>query len=246
VAGPAFDFGDVFDGDYLYFYGPDLDASRDADTELIWSLLGLEPGAKILDLGCGHGRIANRLAQRGSKVCGLDASELFLAHARKDAADASLDVTYVEGDMRSVPWPDETFDYVISWFTSFGYFEDDENRRVLAEAHRVLRPAGTLLIETNNLVELLPRWLPSAIVDRDGDFAIDQARFDPITGRSTTERVTVRGRQVRRFRFSVRMFVAVELRDWLCTAGFNSVGFYGPDGEPLTAQSRRMITIAQR
>lgn len=242
----AFDFDDVFDEDYLYFYGPGLAASRDADVELIWRLLGLAPGMKVLDLACGHGRIANRLAERGAKVSGLDASELFLRHAREEAAGAGLDVDYVQGDMRSLPWPEASFDRVLSWFTSFGYFEDDENRRVLAEARRVLRPSGQLLVENNNLVELLPRWLPSVVLERDGDFAIDQPRFDPTTGRATTERVIVRDQRVRRFRFSVRMFVAVELRDWLLGAGFTSATFYGSDGDPLTTASRRMITIAQR
>jgi ubiquinone/menaquinone biosynthesis C-methylase UbiE len=246
MAGGLFDFGEVFDEDYLYFYGPALAASRDADVELIWPLLGLSPGTRVLDLACGHGRIANRLAERGAEVFGLDASELFLQRAREEASEAGLDVAFTKGDMRSLPWPDETFDCVISWFTSFGYFEDDDNQHVLAEAHRVLRPTGKLLIENNNLVELLPRWLPSVVMERDGDFAVDRSRFDPTTGRASTERVTVREDRVRRFTFSVRMFVAVELRDWLHRAGFTDVDFYGPDGEPLTAASRRMVTVAHR
>jgi len=58
---------------------------------------------------------------------------------------------------------------VVSWFTSFGYFDDDANRNVLREAHRVLRPSGRLLIENNNLVELLPRWLPAVVSECDGN-----------------------------------------------------------------------------
>jgi SAM-dependent methyltransferase len=242
---PVFDFEEMFDEDYLYFYGPLLEASRDADTDLICRLLELQPTTKVLDLACGHGRIANRLAQRGANVTGLDANEMLLRYAREEAADAGLAVEYVSGDMRSLPWQEGTFDCVISWFTSFGYFEDDENRHVLAEARRVLRPGGRLLIDCNNLVELLPRWLPSTVLERDGDLAIDQRRFNPTTGRATTERVIVRGNRVRRFTFTARMFVAVELGDWLRAAGFNRVDFYGPEGEPLTAASRRMITVAR-
>ena len=241
-----FDFSEVFDENYLYFYEALLNEAGDADVDLIWRLLAPEPGAGVLDLGCGHGRIANRLAQRGVRVTGLDASELFLERAREAAAKDGVEVEYVRGDMRALPWPDAKFDHVISWFTSFGYFTDDENRGVLAEIHRVLRPGGSLLIENNNLVELLPRWLPAVLVEREGDFAIDRPRFDPTTGRATTERVTVRDGHVRRFTFSVRMFVAVELRDWLHQAGFGAVGFYGPDGKPLDATSRRLITVAIR
>lgn len=95
-------------------------------------------------------------------------------------------------------------------------------------------------------MELLPRWLPWLVVERDGDFAIDRSRFDPVEGRGRTERVVVRDGLVRRFQFEVRMFVAAELRDWLADAGFESCDFFGPDAEPLTVDSRRMITVARR
>jgi ubiquinone/menaquinone biosynthesis C-methylase UbiE len=241
-----FDFGDVFDDDYLYFYGPALEESSDRDAALIWRLLDGRPGLEMLDVACGHGRIANRLAARGATVSGLDATALFLDRARADAASQGVDVGYVEGDMRSLPWGDETFESVISWFTSFGYFDDDDNRRVLVEARRVLRPGGRLLLENNNLSAVLGTWLPAVVFERDGDLAIDRARFDPTSGRARTERTVVRGGQVRRFAFSVRMFIAVELRAWLVDAGFSGVDFYDGNGEPLTSGARRMVTVATR
>lgn len=241
-----FDRGEVFDADYLYFYGPALEEASDANAELIWRLLGLEPGTEVLDLACGHGRIASRLAARGARVSGLDATAMFLEQARADASARGLEIEYVDGDMRSPPWNDGAFECVVSWFTSFGYFEDDENRAVLREARRVLRPGGRLLVENNNLAGLLPHWLPAVVMERDGDLAVDRPRFDPVSGRARTERTVVRNGQVRRFVFSVRMFIAAELRSWLLDAGFDAVEFYDHRGEPLTVQSRRMITVATR
>ena len=237
----------LFDEDYLYFYEDFLsDEQSDTETELIWRLLELEPGMEVLDLACGHGRIANRLAERGARVTGLDATPLFLERARADAEARGVDVDYVEGDMRELPW-ESRFDRIVNWFTAFGYFDDDEeDRRVLRAAHRALRPGGRLLIENNNTAELLGRWQPSVVIERDGNLMIDRSRFDPVRGRATTERVIVREGTTRSVTFSVRMFVAVELGAWLRDAGFSAVDFLDRQGEPLTVESRRMVTVARR
>jgi SAM-dependent methyltransferase len=237
----------LFDEDYLYFYEDFLgDEQSDTETELIWRLLELEPGMEVLDLACGHGRIANRLAERGARVTGLDATPLFLERARADAEQRGVEVHYVEGDMRELPW-ESRFDRIVNWFTAFGYFDDDEeDRRVLRAAHRALRPGGRLLIENNNTAALLGRWQQSVVVERDGNLMIDRSRFDPVSGRATTERVIVRDGTTRGVTFSVRMFVAVELGGWLRDAGFSAVDFFDRQGEPLTVESRRMVTVARR
>src|SRR5215813_9078750 len=72
------DPGEVFDQDQLYFYEPQLTEASDAQAEVIWRVLELEPGMEVLNLACGHGRIANRLAERGARVTGLDATPLLI------------------------------------------------------------------------------------------------------------------------------------------------------------------------
>lgn len=107
-------FDGVFDEDYLYFYADRLSDERsDAETDLIWRLLRLRPGWDVLDLACGHGRIANRLAARGCRVTGLDATPLFLERARRDAEKRGVTVDYVDGDMRELPWTGR-FDAVVN------------------------------------------------------------------------------------------------------------------------------------
>ncbi len=111
---PGVDREATFDDDYLYFYEELLTPERTAaEVELIWKLLDLVPGLELLDLACGHGRIANPLAERGVLVTGLDATPLFLELARADAAERGVDVEYVEGDMRSIPWSGR-FDRVLT------------------------------------------------------------------------------------------------------------------------------------
>src|SRR4051812_42386441 len=79
-----FDFDELFDEDYLYFYATHLtDEKNDTDTDAIVSSLGLQPGDAVLDAPCGHGRISNRLAARGIEVTGVDVTEVFLDVARQ-------------------------------------------------------------------------------------------------------------------------------------------------------------------
>jgi SAM-dependent methyltransferase len=244
---PAFDTEALFDEHYLYFYEPLLsDARSNAETELIWRLLELEPGMRILDLACGHGRIANRLAARGCQVVGLDATALFLDHARRDAAEHGVAVDYVEGDMRALPWT-QRFDRVVNWFTSFGYFDDPDNRQVLTEIARVLTPGGRVAFDLMNRDWLAREFQPDRVAaERDGDLMIDRSRLDPLTNRVLTERIVLRSGRIRRISFFVRLFTFTELRDWLLAAGFTSIDGYGEDATPLSTASRRMIVTAQR
>lgn len=107
-----FDTQELFDDDYLFFYTDILtDEVSDRQTDLIWRLLELEPRAQVLDLACGHGRIANRLAVKGASVTGLDVTSGFLDRARMDARSRGVEVDYVHGDMRKLAWEDR-FDAV--------------------------------------------------------------------------------------------------------------------------------------
>jgi SAM-dependent methyltransferase len=242
--GDEWPFSDLFDEDYLHFYRP-LEVDNDAEADLVWHLAALEPAAEVLDLACGHGRIANRLAGMGARVTGLDATDLFLELARDDAATLGVQVDYVLGDMREIPWVDR-FDAAVSWFTAFGYFDDEQNRAVLADVHRALRRGGRFLIELNHKDGLLPHWLPATVTEVDGDLMIDAREFDPVTGRSNTNRTIIRSGTVRRSFFFTRLFSFTELRDWLLAAGFTSVEGYAGDGSPLTREARRMILVATK
>lgn len=234
----------IFGEDYLWFWEPILsDEQTDEEVELIWRLLELAPGVELLDLACGHGRIANRLAARGARVTGLDATPLFLERARADAATRGVEVEYVEGDMRALPWR-ERFDAVVSWFTSFGYHEDEELRRVLRGVREALRPGGTFLIDVNNLPAIMRRFQETSVTERDGDLLVEIRRFEPRESRMYTDYVAVRDGELRRYPIFVRMFTFPELRDWLLAAGFARVDAYGRDGEPLTIEHRRLVAVA--
>jgi len=242
----SFDFEGVFDEDYLYFYETMLtDERSDRETDFIVSMLGLKPGAQVLDVPCGHGRISNRLAARGFRVTGLDATELFLDAARKDAPAG---VEYVHGDIRKLEWTGR-FDAVLNWFTSFGYFDDDTNRSVLRGFRAALKPGGVALLELQNRDRLLT-LLPSApgmahLFERGDDLMLDKNTLDLSTSRIAAERIIVRNGRVRRTLFTVRTFTAAELSDWLIAAGFAEVQVFGAEGEPFSRESTRLVVVAR-
>lgn len=235
----------LFNADYLHLMeGPLSDERSDADVAFIWRLLDLEPGLEVLDLACGHGRIANRLAGRGCRVRGLDYTPLFLERARADAAARGVDVEYVRGDMRELPWEGE-FDVVVSWFTSLGYFDDDGNRRVLAAAASALRTGGRFILDLNNHAAIMNTYQHSVVVEDRGELIVDRNWFDPLTGRNRVERTMILSGRTSRAEYFVRLFTFPELRSWLLDAGFTVVDGYGEDGEPLNFKHRRMIVVAQ-
>ena len=235
-----FEFEGVFDEDYLYFYETFLDERTPEEVERIVELFELEPGADILDCPCGHGRIANRLAERGYRVTGLDSTELFLEQAREDASARGVEVEYVHGDMRGLPWSDR-FDGVLNWFTSFGYFSDEENKAVLREFQDALKPGGRLVLETQNITRIMLDPQPIHVVgERDGDLMIDRWTLDPERSRFSTDRLVMRDGRARKAHFSVRFFTVPELRSWLEAAGFENVR------TPGLAADTRLVVVADR
>jgi SAM-dependent methyltransferase len=237
-----FDFEAVFDEDYLHFYEPQLSQRGDEETAEIIETLELAAGHRVLDAPCGHGRIANRLAAHGIRVTGVDITPHFLERAR----EAGTDVDYRLGDLRELP-VDGPFDAAISWFTSFGYFADEDNRRVLSEYRRVLRPGGRLLLESlhhDGLVRGMAAPGFARVEEVGNDLSIDNNTFDPLTGRIESDRIRVRDGVTKRFHFFVRLPTVPEWRHWLADAGFADATFAGRAGAPLTVDSFRIVVVA--
>ena len=105
------------------------------------SLVLASGGSEVLDAGCGTGRMARYLADRGCSVRGVDLSPGMLAMARRDHPD--LDVH--EGSLLDLPYRDAAFDGVLLWF-SLIHLPDEDLPRALGEVARVVRPGGLVLV----------------------------------------------------------------------------------------------------
>jgi SAM-dependent methyltransferase len=153
------------------FYRQRLDSGRDLDWEGLWTGPFLSPlrkaGARtILELGCGTGNDAARLADAGYSVTAVDLSAEAIGHAR--ARFGSM-ATFVVADMaQPLPFPDAGFDAVMS-NVAMHMFPDRVTRGLFAEVGRLVRPGGLFLFHVNALEDrpLRARHLPAWELEPD-------------------------------------------------------------------------------
>jgi SAM-dependent methyltransferase len=243
----SFDLNAVFEvADYMYVYRDDLtDERSDAEVASLVKQLELDSPMKILDLACGFGRHANRLAALGHSVTGVDFMPGFLEIARKKAEEMGVKVEYRQGDMRQINFVEE-FDRVVLLFTSFGYFEDDENIQVMENIARALKPGGLLGFDIPSRDVIVKDLPTSDVVDKDGNLMINRLSFDVLTGRFHNRRVVIRDGVRKDKPFSIRLYNATEIRDLLSKVGLKVYKMLGYDGQVLSANSRGMVIIARK
>jgi ubiquinone/menaquinone biosynthesis C-methylase UbiE len=242
----------VFDETYLRTYGPSTSVEQSREQALgAASLAEVEPGAEILDCPCGFGRHSIPLAEAGYRVTGLDRSESQLAEAERSRGDVEWP-HLVRGDYRELPFPDASFDAVLTLFSSLGYLEQDEDVGVLRELRRVLRPGRALVVETASrdgfarFAQPFARraWEPLP----DGSLYLEERTLDWIAGTIDTYRVIVTptGERIER-PYLLHVYSAKEWVGMLREAGFTDVAAFGDwDGiTPFTPDVWRLILRAR-
>jgi SAM-dependent methyltransferase len=122
------------------------------DAEVFYQRLGITPGTRLLDVGCGAGQLALIAARAGAVVTGCDIATNWLERARTRAAAEGLNIAFEEGDAEALPYEDAQFDAVTSMF---GAMFAPRPELVAAELSRVCRPGGTIA---------MANWTPAGFV----------------------------------------------------------------------------------
>lgn len=237
-----------FDELYLRMFETVLTPDRTAqEVAGVIAMLDLQPGAQILDLCCGQGRHAVPLARADYRVTGLDRSSYLLGQAQQAARQAGVQVHWVRGDMRMLPWRDQ-FDASVNLFTSFGYFEsEEENEQVLQQVGHVLKPGGRFLLDVSNRDRYLLHLWPNAWRRHGRAVILEETSFDPLTCRFTMTFSWVEGGRWESLTHSVRYYTAPELAGMLRRAGLLPIAFYGDfDGSRFDLYSKRLIVVARK
>lgn len=231
-----------FGEDYLDLYAHRDRREAEQQIDFVEQQLGggERPGA-VLDLACGAGRHSAILRQRGYPVFGIDLSLTLLA------VRPSWPRTC--GDMCCLPFASETFDWLLNFFTSFGYFERErQNFQVLEEIARVLRPSGRFLLDFLNRDHVLSHLQPRDVQESEGRRVEIERWYDPQSRRINKRiRVQTPGGLPRTFLESVRAYSSEEVTIGMRWAGLEVDQLFGSfQGEPFHRDSERLIIIGRK
>lgn len=242
-------FEHFFNDDYLRTVRPPQPKHVTRQVDFIEQLLQLPKGGTILDVGCGLGLHAVELSARGYLVVGLDLSLPMLSRAADEAQDRGLRINFLHADMREMNF-DGAFDAVLCWGTTFGYFDDETNKRVIARMHRALKPKGVLLIDVVNR-DYVIRSQPNLVwFEGDGCVCMEETNHNSVNSRLQVKRTVILddGRQHETL-YSVRLYSLHEMGRLLHSQGFRVTSVTGNEAAPgvfFGADSPRLITLAER
>ncbi|MFN5910278.1 MAG: class I SAM-dependent methyltransferase [Bacteroidota bacterium] len=159
-------FAEWFDTPYYHILYRDRDEAEAKRFILnLLNFLKLPKHSKVLDLGCGKGRHCMTLHEQGYSVTGADLSPKSISRAKKDYPE---EIQFIVHDMRKVI-PSRSFTAVFNLFTSFGYFDSQEdNLRVLRSIHSMLEVNGFLIIDFMNAKKVIQKLVPSEEKEVEG------------------------------------------------------------------------------
>jgi SAM-dependent methyltransferase len=212
------------------------------EVDRVAKILQTQGGERVLDMACGSGRHSLELRRRGFDVVGTDISPDLIEIARRDAAEADLDVDFVQADLRALDFEDD-FDLVLNLNDgAIGYLEsDEENLRAFQTIARALRPGGRNLVQLPNVLyarERLPQrsWIPASNM-----VELVEHRWNKKAKRLEGLMVAARFGEVLDnldgIEFTQRLYTVDELRDIYASVGMELLRVYNGSGRPKEPKS---------
>jgi SAM-dependent methyltransferase len=233
-------YQDWFGDEYLELYAHRDSGEAERHVEFVArALAGSRPNA-VLDLASGGGRHTAALRKKGYRALGIDLSLSLLLQRQQ--------LPLVRGDMRALPFTSGSFDWVLNFFTSFGYFEAErENFQVLEEVNRVLAPGGYFVIDLMNPQRTLRELTPSETTQIGGRRVEIERWYDGETRRVNKRIRLLDGGPPRTYLESVRVYSRDEVTIGMRWVGLEVIAHYGSFAlDRYDADSERLILVARR
>ena len=189
------------------------------------------------------------LAARGLHVVALDLSLPLLLRGADEAQRRGLTINFVHGDMRELSF-DAQFDGAYCVFSSFGFFDDEMNKRVLHNIARALKPGARFVLDVLNRDYIIGDLPTRVWWEGDACVVLEEVEFNYFTSRLVSNRSVVfeDGRQLEQ-EISVRAYSLHELGKLLHQAGFRVIevsGGLAARGRFFGNVSRNLIVVAER
>lgn len=211
------------------------------ECEQIVELLGLAPGARILDAGCGFGRTVAVFAELGFDAVGVDISPAVIAEAEQRNPGPA----YLVHDLTE-PLPDAVarLDAIVNVYSSFGYGETvEDDAAVLRTWHAALKPGGALVMELSDIERSQARLGPlGTVVDREDDGVHEHLWCDPETHILHVRYTSADGQTLD---VDTRLYEAEELVAMVEQAGFRDVQRYGGFDAHPKQPTDRLVLVAR-
>lgn len=232
--------------EYLHVYRKRNEKDANKLVELILNSVNLSNNSKVLDLACGTGRHSILFAQKGFKVTAVDLSENLLKVARQDAKEAKVNINFVQSDIRNFCISSK-FDLVVNLFTSFGYFENDEQNFILFDiVKNSLVENGYFVLDYFN-ENFVRKNLVSKSQEIYKDEKITQER--EIAGNRVVKKIKIeKDGKEKNFMENVRMYSRKEIEKEIDKRDMKIKYLFGSSsGEAFDIEhSKRIIIIAQK
>ena len=234
-------------------------------AQYVKDLAGLAPEEKVLDAGCGLGRISVELAALGLDVTGVDIIQSELDAARESAEAEGVPLTLINHDLRSFHAPAQ-FDCAVNLYTSFGYCATiEEDLQILRNIADSVKPGGTFIMECTSRETAVLYWTPGEEFERAGYKVVthfevvgaweglrSQWTLYPLDADITTPSsrgapATKQSGPIIDHTFIQRLYPASFLRDKLIEFGFSKAEVFGDyDKSPYDQKARTMVIIARK
>ncbi|MBN1227589.1 MAG: class I SAM-dependent methyltransferase [Deltaproteobacteria bacterium] len=247
---------DIFDDIYLLTDARSVcnEELTKMEVDFLQETLDMDTSSPILDMCGGQGRHSLELTRRGfMKVTVLDYSRYLIALGEKKAKQEELNTVFIQGDARNTDLPGQSFQFCLIMASSFGYFmNEEENKKILKEASRVLMHKGTLLLDLPDREYVVQNFKSFSTHKVNEDITVSRERDlgeDIIYSR---ERVISAQKGCLRDRtYCTRLYTPEKILELLYSVGFSSItcrkGFMSRATEgDYGCMTNRMIVIAKK